>query len=253
MSTIVWITTNFAAFHRWENAPEDVSFLRDWHRHIFHVKVEMDVSHDDRCIEFFQLKRKVDAFLRSEYEEKKFSYSCEMIAKAILKQFKANAVEVNEDGENGARVEVTRYSGLVRLHCFVGTEAEGPHRGQRVLFVPGCIEPRMVEAAIGKVRSIDRVYLGAGNVRCFRKDTLESIKTFWAGPIDVEVESLSRIDPVALCDSRITKISLDDADIGNTHYQKIMDDKEIIWLGADGSRYVTDVDDPLYGLDEEVK
>ena len=32
----------------------DVSFLADLHRHIFHFRVEMEVFHDDRDVEFIQ-------------------------------------------------------------------------------------------------------------------------------------------------------------------------------------------------------
>lgn len=102
--TIVWVTTQFVAFHRWKEAPDNVRFLRDYHRHIFHVQIGMDVSHSNREIEFFQFKEKVDIFLRLTYEMKKLDESCEMIASRLLETFNAVFVEVSEDGENGARV-----------------------------------------------------------------------------------------------------------------------------------------------------
>ena len=36
---------------------DDVSFLANEHRHIFHFRVELEVFHDDREIEFIQFKR----------------------------------------------------------------------------------------------------------------------------------------------------------------------------------------------------
>ena len=38
----------------------DVSFLADLHRHIFHFRVEMEVFHDDRDVEFIQAKRTIE-------------------------------------------------------------------------------------------------------------------------------------------------------------------------------------------------
>jgi hypothetical protein len=100
--TFVWITTQFVGYHRWKDAPEEVDFLRNWHRHIFHVRVGVEVSALNREVEFFILKKKVDEFLKGAYEGKTFEASCEMIANVILNQFKASVVTVSEDNENGA-------------------------------------------------------------------------------------------------------------------------------------------------------
>ena len=41
--------------HQWQDCPiEDVSFLRDRHRHIFHIEVRKKVSHNDRDIEIIK-------------------------------------------------------------------------------------------------------------------------------------------------------------------------------------------------------
>jgi len=104
--TIVWVSTLFEGCHRWLSAPNDVSFLRNYHRHIFDVKLGVEVTGDDREIEFFQLKRKVDKYINKQYEGKSFDFSCEMIAKQLLIIFNACFVEVSEDGENGATVSV---------------------------------------------------------------------------------------------------------------------------------------------------
>ena len=101
---IVWVTTKFEAFHRWVNAPDDVAFLRSYHRHLFHVKVGMEVTHLNRNIEFFQFKEKLNIFLAENYESQQMEKSCEMIANEILLQFDASFVEISEDGENGAIV-----------------------------------------------------------------------------------------------------------------------------------------------------
>jgi hypothetical protein len=109
LRTYVYVTTRFEGFHRWENAPDDVAFLRDWHRHAFHVKMEVRVGHNDREVEFFQLKRKLEVYLREYWTDKRFEASCEMIAHEIRDEFVkqgyfVSMVDVSEDGENGAVV-----------------------------------------------------------------------------------------------------------------------------------------------------
>jgi len=104
MKTVVWIQTSFEGFHRWKDAPEKVAFLRNYHRHIFDVKLGIEAVHDDRAVEFFLLKGDVDEFINENYQGRYFEYSCEQIAKRLLTKFNADFVEVSEDGENGATV-----------------------------------------------------------------------------------------------------------------------------------------------------
>ena len=106
MKTIIYIQTMFEGVHRWLDAPNDVCFLRNYHRHIFEIKLGVEVKHDDREVEFFQLKRKVDKYLKLCYEGHYFDLSCEGIAKELLYRFSACFVEVSEDGENGALVSI---------------------------------------------------------------------------------------------------------------------------------------------------
>lgn len=105
MKTIVWVTHLFEGFHSWPDAPDDVSFLRNNHRHVFDVKLGVEVSHSDRDVEFFQLQRKVAAYVDTNFKGEMGHLSCEMIAKKLLVKFDACFVEVSEDGENGAIVE----------------------------------------------------------------------------------------------------------------------------------------------------
>ncbi len=105
MQIKVWITTRFTAFHRWLEAPNKVAFLRDFHRHVFHVRLEMAVNHANRDIEFIQLKQDVDGFIQARWEGQYHEMSCEVFALTLLDRFGACCVEVSEDGENGARVE----------------------------------------------------------------------------------------------------------------------------------------------------
>lgn len=108
INKFVWIKTQFEGFHRWKDAPDDVAFLRDFHRHVFHVKIGVEVGGDNREVEFFQFKRKVEHYLDKYWHKTQFENSCEQIAVAIGTHFDAFFVEVSEDGENGAFVTFSK-------------------------------------------------------------------------------------------------------------------------------------------------
>jgi predicted glycosyltransferase involved in capsule biosynthesis len=102
----VYATTRFEGFHRWPDAPDEVAFLRNRHRHVFHVRAEKAVSHDDRDVEFILLKRAVEAEIKTvSLEEETETWSCERWASELLQRLQLDKVDVSEDGENGAVVE----------------------------------------------------------------------------------------------------------------------------------------------------
>ena len=85
----------------------DVSFLATPHRHIFHFRVDIQVFHDDREIEFILFKRELENLytegtLQLDYR------SCEMmaddLADYILDKYpdRELTISVSEDNENGA-------------------------------------------------------------------------------------------------------------------------------------------------------
>jgi hypothetical protein len=87
----------------------DVSFLANPHRHIFHFRVAIDVFHNDRDLEFIQVKRWLenlykDSILALDYK------SCEMMADDLYLQIaqrypnRCVTIEVSEDGENGCSI-----------------------------------------------------------------------------------------------------------------------------------------------------
>ena len=105
--TKVFITTSFPAFHCWPGAPDECSFLRNKHRHVFHVRMEKEVFHSDRDIEFITFKKEVDRYINEVWANSDMqNESCEMLAKTFMEIFKCVRVEVSEDGENGAIVEI---------------------------------------------------------------------------------------------------------------------------------------------------
>ena len=113
----IWVTFTKEGIHKYPAALEDpalatgdeydVSFLGYPHRHMFHFKVQIQVTHNDRDIEFIQFKRWLerlysDGTLTLDYR------SCEMVsdelAEHIGKRYPGRKVEikVSEDGENGS-------------------------------------------------------------------------------------------------------------------------------------------------------
>jgi len=116
-STNIWVTFTKEGIHKYPAAltdPKlatgdeyDVSFLGYPHRHIFHFKVEIEVFHDDRDIEFIQFKRWLENLYASETLQLDYK-SCEMICDDLAEQInnkypnrKFN-ITVSEDNENGA-------------------------------------------------------------------------------------------------------------------------------------------------------
>ena len=117
MNKRIWVTFQKEGIHCYPIAIDDpllatgdwddVSFLGYAHRHIFHFRVEIEVTHNDRDIEFIQFKR----WLESLYADRTLSLnfkSCEMISDelaAIIKDkypSREIVISVSEDNENGS-------------------------------------------------------------------------------------------------------------------------------------------------------
>jgi hypothetical protein len=112
MQRSIWVTFQKEGIHKYPAAltlPElkDVSFLGYPHRHIFHFRVEIEVVHDDRDIEFILFKRELESLYSSGVLELDYK-SCEMICDDLAKYVKDKypnrglIITVSEDGENGA-------------------------------------------------------------------------------------------------------------------------------------------------------
>jgi hypothetical protein len=117
---MIWVTFQKEGMHKYPAAltdpnlatgdEYDVSFLGYPHRHIFHFKVWIGVTHNDRDIEFIQFKR----WLQNLYADATLSLdfkSCEMMSDdlydMISKKYPDREVwiEVSEDGENGSFIK----------------------------------------------------------------------------------------------------------------------------------------------------
>jgi hypothetical protein len=131
--------------------------------------VTLNVGHNDRKIEFFMFKKKLDQYIRATYEDRCFDLSCEQIAEDLLVHFRAKVVTVGEDGENAASVTASNRALMLRPRCFLGTELEGPFKGARTLFIPGGVSVPEALSALRKVEQlagrsfVQRIYCGAGN------------------------------------------------------------------------------------------
>lgn len=111
------VKNQFEGYHLWKNAPEEVAFLRNSHRHIFHVETQIRVQEDDRELEFFMVQHRINEILAKEMpttpDKAEWGLSCEMMAKIILTKLHAlypnrpMGCLVSEDGENGAWVEMS--------------------------------------------------------------------------------------------------------------------------------------------------
>jgi len=93
--------------HFWPECPlEGVAFLRDMHRHMFHITAWKVVDHNDRQVEIIELKRYMQEYMRERFKGRFDRMSCEDIAQFCIEKFGLSACEVLEDGENGARLTV---------------------------------------------------------------------------------------------------------------------------------------------------
>jgi hypothetical protein len=117
---MIWVTFRKEGIHKYPAAltdpalatgdEYDVSFLGYPHRHIFHFKVWIGVTHDDRDIEFIQFKRWLEKLyaegtLQLDYK------SCEMMSGDLYDVISSKYpgreiwIEVSEDGENGSFIK----------------------------------------------------------------------------------------------------------------------------------------------------
>jgi hypothetical protein len=117
---MIWVTFRKEGMHRYPAAATDpalatgdeydVSFLANEHRHIFHFRVWIGVTHNDRDIEFIQFKR----WLENLYKDSTLTLdhkSCEMMSDElhdmISQKYPSREIwiEVSEDGENGSFIK----------------------------------------------------------------------------------------------------------------------------------------------------
>ena len=114
INSFIWVTFQREGTHCYPAALSDpmlreVSFLGYPHRHTFHFRVEIEVFHNDREIEFILFKRELEGLFTSGTLQLN-NKSCEMIANDLSEYIKKKypkriyVIEISEDLENGCRI-----------------------------------------------------------------------------------------------------------------------------------------------------
>ena len=119
---MIWVTFRKEGMHKYPAAATDptlatgdeydVSFLANLHRHIFHFRVWLSVTHNDRDVEFIQFKRWLEKLYSSNEGVLSLDYkSCEMMSDDLYAQISQKYpdrevwIEIAEDGENGSFIK----------------------------------------------------------------------------------------------------------------------------------------------------
>ena len=106
----VVVKTEIEGFHSFKDAPEEVAFLRNEHRHIFDITATLPET-KDRSLEFFIVKKALDDLCRVIFKE---DLSCEnyakKVARALLTTYDVPNCEVRvfEDGRDGSIVNAIK-------------------------------------------------------------------------------------------------------------------------------------------------
>ena len=116
----IWVTFRKEGIHRYPAAAVredlnttdeyDVNFLSYPHRHIFHFRVWLSVTHNDRDVEFIQFKRWLENLYKDNILDLNFQ-SCEMMSDDLYSEISQKYpgrevwIEVSEDGENGSFIK----------------------------------------------------------------------------------------------------------------------------------------------------
>jgi len=117
---MIWVTFRKEGIHCYPAAATDpnlatgdeydVAFLANKHRHIFHFRVWLGVTHNDRDVEFIQFKRWLENLYKDNILDLNFQ-SCEMMSDELYSEISEKYpsrevwIEVSEDGENGSFIK----------------------------------------------------------------------------------------------------------------------------------------------------
>ena len=116
---MIWVTFQKEGIHCYPAAATDpnlatgdqydVSFLASPHRHIFHFRVWLSVTHNDRDVEFIQFKRWLEQLYSSAQGVLSLDHkSCEMMSDELYDTISHKYpgreiwIEFSEDGDNGS-------------------------------------------------------------------------------------------------------------------------------------------------------
>lgn len=106
MKRFIIVRFTFEGLHHWPGAPHGTPewYLKNVHRHVFHVEAKKEVFHGDRDIEFIAYKREMETFCKTAFGGRATTLSCEHMAEQLVNSFLLHSCRVFEDGENGAEI-----------------------------------------------------------------------------------------------------------------------------------------------------
>lgn len=107
---MIWVTFKVRGFHCYPDAPEEVAYLRERHRHQFGFRVWIEVWGDNREIEFHMTQAWLESLYARGGALEADGKSCEMLANELYARMVQEErfqrrdiwIEVDEDGECGA-------------------------------------------------------------------------------------------------------------------------------------------------------
>ena len=107
----IWVTFARHGIHCYPGAPDEVSYLRAPHRHLFEFRVEISVNHNEREIEYHMFQNYITGLYDGSCLDLD-AKSCETIAEDLALHLtnkypdRTITVEVSEDRECGSIVRV---------------------------------------------------------------------------------------------------------------------------------------------------
>lgn len=110
----ITVALELQGWHSWPDATPKRNYLAALHRHLFNVEVTVEVFHNDRDVEFHDLRDVVTKWWGDQHSQEDRG-SCEGIASqlhdffaAYLSDGRRITVSVGEDGEAWATVSMPR-------------------------------------------------------------------------------------------------------------------------------------------------
>jgi hypothetical protein len=110
----IWVTFQKAGFHKYPDAGtnpalSDVAYLSNRHRHLFKFKIQIEIFHNDRELEFHQFLNYCESLFDSNAIELN-NKSVEMLADDLYDNIASKyfgrkiVIDVSEDGECGCSI-----------------------------------------------------------------------------------------------------------------------------------------------------
>ena len=114
---MIWVTFTKPGYHYYPQAQidpalEDVSYLGNKHRHLFKFKVQIEIFHNDRELEFHQVLNFCESLFSGQLDID--SKSVEMLSDDLYEALATKyperdmIINVSEDGECGAEIHYNK-------------------------------------------------------------------------------------------------------------------------------------------------